>query len=141
MANKCVSLETAKRLKEAGWPQDTTDNHWFEYCGKEKIEVKPGLSTNRITGGNFKNYDAPDVSDLLAALPKGTWLNIFNHSLEWQVQEKNQEEVFRSEFLVEAVASLWLFKNHVYSKNNKFINKKRRCKICYENYKISRRKK
>ena len=68
---KCVSLETAKRLKEAGWPQDTTDNHWFEYCGKEKIEVKPGLSTNRITGGNFKNYDAPDVSDLLTALPNG----------------------------------------------------------------------
>lgn len=72
---KTVSLETAKKLKEAGWVQRTTEQHWYEFCGEmpHKADAPiPGLSKLKRDWDDTENwvcFDAPDVSELLEALP------------------------------------------------------------------------
>lgn len=65
MTTKVVSLETAKRLKEAGWPQDINEKVWFEDSGGF------GLFTRGVAPRKKGDvFSAPDVSDLLEVLPK-----------------------------------------------------------------------
>jgi len=61
-----VSLELAKKLKEAGYPQDS---YWF-HTGKILLERERVVSCIENGSDESKFYAAPSVGELLAQLPK-----------------------------------------------------------------------
>ena len=83
-----VSLEMAKRLKEAGWEQEGTFFHWI--CGSnawrevQNIEVWEKIEGEWGTGREVKDlehYSAPTAEEIILTLPKG-----------WKFREQSQEE-------------------------------------------------
>lgn len=103
---KTVSLETAKLLKEAGWPQDGgTVEHWYRPNGYlvDRFDYS-GTSPN-------KDYTAaPDVSELLAALPGGKkGIVLFKAEDGYQVRYPDTDSpAFKNANPAEALAQLYL---------------------------------
>lgn len=64
--DKCVSLETAEKLKEAGFPQDTerrwirTEHTWF---------IDPMMATPDVLINHGVWYSAPDAQEIMDLLP------------------------------------------------------------------------
>ena len=80
---KTVSLEIAKRLKEAGWEQnERTENYFIEHKDGTGVIVSfdslayPGFNCCSPSIGNHtgQHFAAPDIPELLEALPKGVAL-------------------------------------------------------------------
>lgn len=72
---KTVSLETARLLKEAGWETKTKD-YWYCQVGGVVVDTECRgeweLRENANLNIGFGEYvPAPDVSELLEALPEG----------------------------------------------------------------------
>ena len=99
MENLTVTLETAKKLKEAGYPQDYTHawyNHLIELVWRE-----------RECYANTLLYVAPTAQELADQLPMGVNLykadNVYNATL-------SENPVIDGYFdtMAEALAALWL---------------------------------
>lgn len=66
----CVSLEVAKKLKEAGWVQDGTEYYYGQYSGDTVLWVLRHYTDEKIWKDNSSStvLCAPTVADLLEAL-------------------------------------------------------------------------
>lgn len=67
-----VSLELAKKLKEAGWQYETL----FFWCGLEHKEVSSSTGEMKIFYGKYypyrEHFAAPTAEEILRRLPHGT---------------------------------------------------------------------
>lgn len=131
MSIKCVSLGTAKALKEAGFPQ-TTHFCWFTQCSKTHQGFK-NIEPQFITmlqpvfeGLNMANAPcAPTSDEILEELPKkivnkdgmAQWLKINPIGNDWMVVYDPVDEGVTDNFiwcgetrslLCEALASMWI---------------------------------
>jgi hypothetical protein len=120
--NLSVSLETAKKLKEAGWNKPTALVYTNYYHGEptEKMHLEFPVHT---TDPN-KLY-APTTDEILADLPKtiNGYANSDNKNVSYIVAVFKGEDtyfagyffygieliVFKNKSLVEALAELWLW--------------------------------
>jgi hypothetical protein len=57
----------------------------------------------------IKELSAFTAAELTEIIPKGTWLNVFNHSLEFQVQDKDLGLVFADKNLANALAKMIIY--------------------------------
>lgn len=69
---KCVSLETAKHLKEMGFPQDT-ERVWF--CSNKQ---KPCSGRNHPESEHKYKYILCDVGSLMTSMPPERFANFVN---------------------------------------------------------------
>jgi len=130
---RTVPLETAKALKENGFPQETYF-HWFPFDkGIHKWQVVGGLSKNTIKGwkyhekhnSDFSFYSAPSTDELLEQFP---WRINYNRNpsdlmitrgpKNFTVRYVNAfkvpfrstpEKGFVNESLPECLAEMWLY--------------------------------
>lgn len=66
-----VSLELAKQLKEAGYPQDRVGFWWTRWSDKWELTMVPNDDDFvAITGGSIERRKAPLASELMIQLPK-----------------------------------------------------------------------
>lgn len=123
--NKVVSLETAKRLKELGFPQDT--ERWFyvhtdhngDFHAANLERYKPILNSDCYKGCHL--ISAPDAQEIGELLPEEAYEMISFGAPHWRDAcwyiywlEKDDHEAFDNE--AEARAACW-----IYLKENKFI--------------------
>jgi hypothetical protein len=110
MKNLCVSLETAKALKAAGWTEDTC----LAY-GKNGYMLEPpfGWSADMDLA-----FPAPTAEEVLRELPEKIDLKEWRRDLQFLfiAPEKGKWEVsygefkkFRDKSLSEAAAQMWLW--------------------------------
>jgi hypothetical protein len=91
LEDQACSLDLAKRLKELGVRQESIFYwvHPSEYWGKGKKEelfmAGTVLKTSNLVVGKDVGVSAFTVAELGEMLPKGTWMQVFNHSEEWQI--------------------------------------------------------
>jgi hypothetical protein len=104
---KHASLETAKRLREAGWPQNVSEKYLCAFVGEcRHLLPEPTIHCDHVA--------APDVSDLLEALPYG-YLYKTDHG-SYRAMFKDPDNVSKVDVPAtelhsspaEALASLWL---------------------------------
>jgi hypothetical protein len=71
LTDHVVSLEIAKELKEAGYPQNTLFS-WFNgnYTSKRELDNWTVASSLQTHGGLKKHYTAPLASEIVELLPK-----------------------------------------------------------------------
>lgn len=129
---KTTTLETSKKLKLAGFPQDNFAAH-EEYPDKttrmiyghslkiEILNVKLAKQTsqdeyNRIYGQETNFFAAPISDEILEVLPeelRGGQLCMTHTSVYYQHFEPYEpariEHLFNGEFLVEALAKMYLY--------------------------------
>lgn len=114
MKSICVSLETAKKLKEAGWNKQTV----FIFSGSQEIQM-----VNKIGGALFHDdIYAPTAEEILRelkatseALKKLWWLVgdydeigiIFR--IQYEIYDEHKPCVFINKSLSEAAAQMWLW--------------------------------
>lgn len=115
---KCVSLETAKRLKEAGFPQDT-ERWWRDGAG---VQLRNHNYPQEIdTSDYYQDYAAPDSQEIGELLPPKAKPDADSNSLPieyWKDEEScvvaimhydSIIEMWRGKNEAEARAACWLF--------------------------------
>lgn len=70
LENICVSLELAKQLKEAGYPQESLFYWWEDTYGIEKNAHLHDKEPHNPKGG-WTIFSAPTASEIGEELPKG----------------------------------------------------------------------
>ncbi|MHA1400130.1 MAG: hypothetical protein ACTSQE_07260 [Candidatus Heimdallarchaeaceae archaeon] len=87
-----VSLELAKELKEAGYPQESLFYHVAFASGKDNLIVQDPRCMENFDHEEFEIYSAPTVAELGEALPEdievqedGYFLRIDKYMNEWTV--------------------------------------------------------
>lgn len=111
---KCVSLETAKRLKAAGFSQDT-EHFWYQYVmertpeapyQKGDWELRPSEQWGNGTGEHIAAPDAQDIGELL---PRNFGSELFMQLRPsgWLLRVDGYEALNDNE--AEARASVWLW--------------------------------
>ncbi len=107
---KCVSLETAKKLKETGFPQEM-ERYWVD---GEHVSLP--LLLRRFTEDKRTDvYAAPDAQEILEAIPSRRQLFIdirYADSLKQYFVENKGSSLttqFHHANLSEALARAWLF--------------------------------
>lgn len=112
----CVSLETAKRLKEAGWPQDKLrqlyeDEYrfwwWAVHDGKKFALMDRPRSDDDLC------FAAPTIGNLLGSLPDRTELKRIDNTgteFTWFALHDDLSEATgaRSDSPADALAELWM---------------------------------
>lgn len=119
-----VYLETAKKLKEAGWSQTKCEFYWIDlYIDDKKLMCKHCLEKP------FGSYDeiaaAPTAEEILRELPKmleidNEWYHISIRSdstvkdhwyISYLTLEKEKEKCFQqgSNGLANAAAEMWIY--------------------------------
>lgn len=109
--NKTVSIETALLLRDAGWEQIST---WPSYVKTEAWHLCDGQVGShdncRSAGPNlypgFDEVDAPDVSELLEALPGGTKVEKYGDEHYYAGHPNTGSDGAKTP--AEALALLWL---------------------------------
>lgn len=115
LENQVVSLELAKQLKEAGYPQEGL---WY-WTGDITNEIELRNSIHWSSGQRFKKvYTAPTVAELLGKIP------FDNARLEKIVTAYGGKEVYRAKHIIDykgnshnedennpadAMAKMWLY--------------------------------
>lgn len=108
---KTVNLETAKKLKEAGWPQNV-GGHWVDWGDDMTPKFNP--YPNERSNEFCTRYAAPDISELLGALPfnsgkdVGLTLGIIEDEKVYIARYGIRQAPHVDTCPAEALASLWL---------------------------------
>jgi hypothetical protein len=95
--NITVSLETAKKLKEAGWEKETI----FEYGVTGKLHY---AFESDVIG-----FHAPTLQEILEELPND--IMIIKRGSQWQIKDTKEHKRFSNiygECLLNAVSILWI---------------------------------
>lgn len=123
LENICVSLDLAKQLKEAGYPQESlfvwgqrkyptsiAENKWFDpdlfYLGEEGLKVLCVAPTASEIGEKFGGHLSIDKTD------KGRWVTKYwwgeeytglrdGHITDWHMEAENN--------LCDSLAKMWLY--------------------------------
>ncbi len=120
--SKYVSLETAKRLKAEGFPQDT-ERWWTVSSAVVSPDAEYHLTSRPFDWGQFHKIAAPDAQEILELLPRVVEPGEDVHGYEmkvirptktsWAVRYHDDEngvfDVWNHESLVEAAAFCWLW--------------------------------
>jgi hypothetical protein len=130
--SKVVSLETAKKLKESGFPQDT-ERYWLDTGSVANEDESYSVVHEEEDCGGVEGYiAAPDAQEIGELLPesiedeeywlttfkctrKGWWV-VYNQSGQDAATSKNCKESIWSPSESEARAACW-----IYLKENKLI--------------------
>jgi hypothetical protein len=108
--NHVPTLETCKKLKEAGFPQETQYGHFLDgYISTELIEGEWGTGEQRLCA-------APILTEILEQLPDGSTIIRGDHESYWSdtLSEITSPRYFYRHALdaranpAEAAALLWL---------------------------------
>jgi len=105
-----VTFETAKRLKEAGFPQPKFYNSWQYYYTISGLLIVPGGGSPALVSETL----APSSTDILKKLGGICELSFRNTLSQWQVswvQNQFNTEYFNHDNPAEACAAAWLAKN------------------------------
>ena len=123
MKTLCVSLETAKKLKTAGWKKPTAlawvkHSPWFLAENKELPEWELVPVSIFDIRGYEESYYAPTAEEVLRELPEKIDLNEWRRDLQfifispekgkWEVSY-GQFKKFKNKSLAEAAAQMWLW--------------------------------
>lgn len=116
MKTLCISLETAKRLKAAGWKKPTAfvyfDSMLHSKC--EQWNLLPS-DTDKFRGDTQEDCYAPTAEEVLRELPEainGKCLLIRRFNNTWRVSYglgECAETEWGEESLSEAAAQMWLW--------------------------------
>lgn len=105
---KCVSLETAKRLKAAGFPQETERSWRLQFDEEYQLGLPNSAST--------RDYAAPDAQELLARIHRPVRIELsVDCNIRVLIHESEgipEGEWFESdgdENLVDVLSSAWLW--------------------------------
>ena len=101
-----MNYELTKELKDAGFPQGTSDN-------ADNCDIHWHRDMNDITNPNTETY-YPTLSELIVACGESPYFNLEKSTYGWDAFVNNGEEVIgRGKGLTpeEAVARLWLALN------------------------------
>jgi len=103
---KHVSLETAKRLDEAGWAKETQQHYGLD--DDEKPELGFALWTG-FPDDDEEYYYAPDIAELLEELPGGTFIHRYDETPKYFVSKQGAYVgEFEGDNLIELLAKLWI---------------------------------
>jgi len=114
-----VNLESAKKLKEAGYKQE---GQWW-WNGHDKLEEGVAYQNGAFSLDNFRKWDknsggyksfvAPTVVELLERLPRGIRMDKKIHIGDFCVYDygkKISETVYREDaILANALAKMWFY--------------------------------
>ena len=117
MEKYCVSLEIAKKLKEAGWKKET-EFWWHETMKVELVDKVWYKGVKEDVGGRF--FPAPITDEILEELPyeikiqdRFYWLCIEkepDHYIVFYKDENKDISEFREDkSLPNALAKMWLY--------------------------------
>lgn len=104
----CVSLEVAKKLKEAGWPQVTTRKsfYWFIYKSGEVLDY---CGPTWAIEGLIAHYLAPTIGELLEVLGLVELKALNNGSYRvWNHKNDHEHEGHVASNPADALAELWM---------------------------------
>ena len=108
MTKDCVSLEIAKKLQGAGWPQDGDKVSTWAYWYGIKEDLKLSLSAH-LSLGYGDTVAAPTIGELLEELPDGVSLWRGSGSKTWHAQTEDESLGVRLITTpADALATLWL---------------------------------
>lgn len=117
---KTVTLQTAKKLKEAGFPQK--GDYWWSNVLQDKFDLSSEQTWQCGHGKYFHvdfeneevNIAAPTAEEVLELLPRKIaqreWIRILrgSHDRLWHITYGHHRKV-RDESLAEASAKMWLY--------------------------------
>lgn len=106
--SKVVSLETAKRLKADGFPQET-ERWWVEDPHKTGNQETRELVSDWMAVNEKETYAAPDAQELGEALPRNLGSSLFIEFREngWFMRLPGFETIHAN--LSEALAACYLY--------------------------------
>lgn len=116
MTSHTTSLKMAKRLKEAGYPQE--GEFWWKHYEKNKVGQLPVLMPDEDINDSFMEdyYAAPLATELLERIPVRLYISkekqpLAGNSILWHVsgQEGSGIPIFAEESLTDALAECWLY--------------------------------
>jgi hypothetical protein len=108
---KTVTLETAKLLKAAGFPQENSHYYWKtqNIYGVEKSQLVYDIAVEDLKGRRTL-FAAPAAEEVLDQLPNGTRIqkNVSNYSCSIHYPKWSWVGTTQGENAAEAVAQIWL---------------------------------
>lgn len=116
MENNVVTLDTAKKLKAAGFPQGTQLLHIYRWTDNSMTERPPKFIHQLIRRGDrrldgFDVYAAPtaqEIADQLPAKSMGGYLRLSRSNTGWIAGYGLSGLQSNASTMVEALALLWL---------------------------------
>lgn len=107
LSERVTSLDLSKKLKEVGVNKECFF-YWVKYryygcmCWDIKTKKQISLFKKRPTK-IIKAYTSFELGNMLR---KGTWIEIFYHSLEVQIKEKNSTKIYTNKTEVNTRAKM-----------------------------------
>ena len=117
MKTLCVSLDTAKALKAAGWTKPTHFQWLIKNNGSQPDQIVD-FHTDHHSENHYTYFPCPTAEEVLRELPEKIDLNEWRRDLQfifispekgkWEVSY-GQFKKFKNKSLSEAAAQIWLW--------------------------------
>lgn len=110
MENNVVSLETAKKLKAAGFPQEYKNYHWYGTPDKH-WRLDNYRFHSPFYPEDYEFYIAPtaqEIADQLRILISGQHIEIESMFKGWAARVGGDESWCEGDTICEALTALWL---------------------------------